>query len=311
MAEVERSTAAGEVQPAEAADPPRVRQRAFFERQERLIQARYLALLAPLILFLAIFYAYPVITMLLRSVTEPSWTLANFDRLIETRVYVRVLWITLRVAFIVTVVTLLLGYPLAYLLASLSDTRANLLMILVLVPFWTSILVRTYAWMVLLGREGSVNQLLQWLGVTNGPIRILNTTFAVYLSMVHILLPFMVLPLYSVMHGIDRNYLRAAEGLGARPHEVFRRIFLPLSLPGVAAGCLLVFILALGFYITPALVGGPRDLMISQLIAQQVTINNWAFASALAFVLLVVALAVYIAFTKLLGVQRLYGGSRT
>jgi ABC-type spermidine/putrescine transport system permease subunit I len=181
----------------------------------------------------------------------------------------------------------------------------------VLVPFWTSILVRTYAWMVLLGRQGIINELLQSLGIIDQPLRLLNTRFAVYVSMVHILLPFMILPLYSVMRGIDRSVLRAAEGLGARPSAVFRQVMLPLSLPGVAAGCLLVFILSLGFYITPALVGGPKDLMISVLIAQQVDLFNWAFASALAAVLLVGALLIFVIFNRILGVEKIFGEVRS
>ena len=142
-------------------------------------------------------------------------------------------------------------------------------------------------------------------------MQLLNTRLAVYVGMVHILLPFMILPLYSVMRGIDRSYLQAASNLGASDARVFRHIFLPLSLPGVAAGCLVVFILSLGFYITPALIGGPKDVMISMLIAQQVNTLNWGFAAALALVLLVIALLVYLIFNKILGVERLYGGART
>jgi ABC-type spermidine/putrescine transport system permease subunit I len=183
-------------------------------------------------------------------------------------------------------------------------------MIFVLVPFWTSILVRSYAWMVLLGKEGPLNQALVALGIVDQPVQLLNTRFAVYIGMVHVLLPFMILPLYAVMRGIDRSLLRAAENLGARPSQVFRQVFLPLSLPGVAAGCLLVFILALGFYITPALLGGQRDVMISMLIQQQVTQLKWGVASALAVVLLVLSLGIYVAFTRILGVQRLFGGTR-
>jgi putative spermidine/putrescine transport system permease protein len=128
--------------------------------------------------------------------------------------------------------------------------------------------------------------------------------------MVHILLPFMILPLYSVMRGIDRNYLRAAENLGGRPSQVFRHVFLPLSLPGIGAGSLVVFILSLGFYITPALIGGPRDVMISMMIFQQVNVPNWGFASALALILLVIAIVIYLVFNKILGVEQLYGGTR-
>ena len=295
-----------------------------FARLERAAQLRYLLLLAPAVVFLFVFYGYPVAAMLARAFNDPVWGFQNFERLtsvtrhesvlglfsVPSNAYVRVFLITLRISAVVTVATLLLGYPVAFVLASIRSSRANLLMIFVLVPFWTSILVRSYAWMVLLGREGTINEFLMWLGIRDEPVQLLNTRLAVYVGMVHILLPFMILPLYAVMRGIDRNYLRAAENLGARPLQGFRHVFLPLTLPGLAAGCLVVFILSLGFYITPALIGGPRDVMISMLIAQQVFSLNWAFASALAVVLLVMAIAIYFVFNRILGVNRLYGGAR-
>lgn len=295
-----------------------------FDRLRRVVQLRYVLLALPAILFLVVFYGYPVAAMLLRSFNDPAWGLENFAPIVRARseievlglrlpmnAYLRVFGITLQVALVVTVVTLLLAYPLSYVLTTVSAAAANLLMIMVLIPFWTSILVRSYAWMVLLGQEGIVNRVLVGMGLIEAPIQLLNTRFAVYVGMVHILLPFMILPLVAVMRGIDRSLLRAAENLGAPPSAVFRRVFLPLSLPGVAAGCLLVFILALGFYITPALLGGRKDVMISMLIQQQVTQLEWGFAAALALVLLVVALGVYVLFVRLLGVERLFGGART
>ena len=265
------------------------------------------ALVLPLLVFLAAFYAYPVAAMMFRSVAEPHWTIENFRRIFEAPVFLYVLWLTFRVALVVTIAALALGFPVAYLLARMDRAKSNLLMMLVLLPFWTSILVRTYAWMVLLGRQGIANQVLLWIGVIEEPIQMLNTTFAVYVAMVHILLPFMILPLYTVIRGIDGNLLRAAEGLGATPLAVFRQVVLPLSLSGVSAGCLLVFILALGFFITPALVGGPRDLMIAVLIQQQVELFNWPFASALAVLLLAAALLVFAGFAKRLGIEEALG----
>jgi ABC-type spermidine/putrescine transport system permease subunit I len=265
------------------------------------------ALIVPLLVFLAVFYAYPVVAMMLRSVAEPTWTLENFRQIVEMPVVFQVLWLTFRIAVIVTACCLALGFPVAYVLARLPPATSNLLMVLVLLPFWTSILVRTYAWMVLLGRQGLINQLLQALGLIDQPLQLLNTTFAVYVAMVHILLPFMILPLYSVLRGIDANLLRAAEGLGATPVGVFRQVLLPLALPGVAAGCLLVFILALGFFITPALVGGPRDLMIAVLIQQQVDLFNWPLASALAVVLLAAALIVFGVLARTFGTAEALG----
>ncbi len=302
---------------------PREAQVASFERLRRREQWRYLLLLAPAAIFLIAVYGYPVAAMLARSFTDPVVGMQNFEPLVQARstidifglslpmnAYIRVFGITLQVALVVTLITLALGYPVAYALASISAARANLLMILVLIPFWTSILVRSYSWMVLLGQQGIINEGLIAAGLRDQPIQLLNTRLAVYLGMVHILLPFMILPLYAVMRGIDRNLLRAAENLGAAPLAVFRRIFLPLSLPGIAAGCLLVFILSLGFYITPALLGGQRDVMIAMLIQQQISQLKWGFGAALALVLLIMALGIYLLFTRLLGVERVFGSAR-
>ncbi|MGH2614117.1 MAG: ABC transporter permease [Thermomicrobiales bacterium] len=308
---------------SEMATVPREAQSARFARLRRREQWRYLFLLAPALVFLLALYGYPVANMLMRAFYDPAWGVQNFAPLVQAsstvevlgitlpmNVYLRVFWITLQIALVTTVFTLLLGYPVAYALSSVSAARANLLMIFVLIPFWTSILVRSYAWMVLLGQEGIINEALLAAGFLDSPVRMLNTRFAVYIGMVHILLPFMILPLYAVMRGIDRNLMRAAGNLGAAPFAVFRRIVLPLSLPGIAAGCLLVFILSLGFYITPSLLGGQRDIMVSMLIQQQVDLLKWGFGSALALVLLVLALAIYLLFTRLLGVERVYGSAR-
>lgn len=276
----------------------------------RALRARGLVLVLPLLLYLVVLYALPVAGMMLRSIAEPHWTLANFAELVQAPVYAKVLWITLRISLVVTVAVLLLGYPVAYLLARLPPSLSNLLMILVLLPFWSSILVRSYAWMVLLGRNGIINQLLLGVGVIDTPLRLLNTTFAVYVAMVHVLLPFMILPLFAVLRGIDPNLMRAGASLGARPSAVFRQIVLPLSLPGVSAGCLLVFVLALGFYITPALVGGPRDLMMSIMIQQEIDHFNWPLGSALAVVLLAAALGTFAVLTRALGVERTFGQGR-
>ncbi len=207
---------------------------------------------------------------------------------------------TFEISFWVTVLCVVLGYPVAYTISTLSQRWANVAMALVLVPFWTSILVRTTAWFILLQREGPVNALLQAMHITDAPIAMIFTRFAVYVAMVHVLLPFVVLPLYSVMKGIDPVYMRAAASLGAPGWKRFLRVYLPMTMPGVAAGALMVFMLAVGFYITPALVGGPNDQMISHFIAFYTNNTiNWGMAAALATLLLVatgmlVALARYI-----------------
>ncbi len=266
-----------------------------------------LLLLAPLLLVLGVLYAFPVLAMMWRSIAEPHFTTAHYAALFSSGIYLVVFGITLRIGLVTTGAALLLGYPVAYLLARLPQARANLVLIAVLLPFWTSILVRTYAWMVLLGRHGIINQALLAFGLIQFPLRLLNTTFAVDVAMVHVLLPFMILPLYATLRGIDPVLAQAAASLGAPPAAAFRQVVLPLSLPGVYAGCLLVFILAIGFFITPALVGGPRDLMISMLIQQQVELLHWPFAAALAVVLLLVAVGSFAVLTKALGVERLFG----
>jgi ABC-type spermidine/putrescine transport system permease subunit I len=264
----------------------------------------------PLLGYLAVFYAYPVLAMLWRSFSDPALSLRHYRDVLTTPVILRIFWITVRTSAVVTALTLLLGYPLAYVMATASAPVQKILLGVVLVPFWISVLVRSYAWMVLLGRYGLVNQLLLTLGIMDAPVRLLNTTLALYIGMVHILLPFMILPLYSVLTGIDRRLVAAAEGLGARPLSIFRHVVLPLSLPGVGAGCLLVFVLGLGFYVTPALLGGTKDIMIAVLIAEQVDLFNWGLASALSTVLLVGTLLVIVTVDRYLNLDRLFGASR-
>lgn len=194
---------------------------------------------------------------------------------------------TFVISFWVTALCVLIGYPVAYTISTLPQRWANIALALVLVPFWTSILVRTTAWFILLQREGPLNALLQSLRIVDAPVTMVFTRFAVYVAMVHVLLPFVILPLYSVMKGIDPVYLRAAASLGAPGWKRFLRVYLPMTMPGVAAGALMVFMLSVGFYITPALVGGPEDQMVSYFIAffTNQTIN-WGMAAALACLLL-------------------------
>jgi ABC-type spermidine/putrescine transport system permease subunit I len=262
-------------------------------------------LVAPLAIYMVAFYALPLLSMLARSVTDPGWTLANYRRLASDAVFLEVFWTTLRTALIVTLGALLLGYPVALALMRLRHGAATFVLIVVLLPFWTSVLVRSYAWMVLLGRKGLVNEALISAGLIDAPLKLLNTPLAVHIAMIHILLPYMILPIASVLRHIDGALLRAAAGLGAPPWRVFLRITLPLSMPGIAAGTLLVFVLSLGFYITPALVGGPRDLMLSMLIAQQVDLLNWPYAACLSAALLATTLLLIVVFQRLPGVRDL------
>jgi len=224
----------------------------------------------------------------------------------DNAIYLDVLQRTFVVSFSVTVLCILLGFPVAYLLANLPAKSANLLMILVLLPFWTSLLVRTAAWVVLLQEQGLVNDAMMWLGLIDERVRLIYNRIGVYIAMTHILLPFMILPMYSVMKGISPRFMRAAVSLGANPTEAFIRVYLPLTIPGVAAGSLLVFILALGYYITPALVGGAADQMISYFIAFYTSDTvNWGMAAALGAVLLAATLVLYSVYNRIVGINNM------
>ena len=220
--------------------------------------------------------------------------------------YVGVLGRTLWMSLLVTVSCLILGYPVAWLLATLPMRTSNMLMILVLLPFWTSLLVRTCAWMLVLQKEGVVNDVLVWLHLVPEPVQLVFNRFGVIISMTHILLPFMILPLYSVMKGIPPDFMRAAISLGANPAEAFYKVYVPQTMPGIGAGCLLVFILAIGYYITPALLGSPTDQMLSYFIAffTNNTIN-WGMASALAVILLTATMILYVVYSRLIGFDRM------
>lgn len=226
----------------------------------------------------------------------------------DNAVHIDVLIRTFVVSASVTLICLLLGYPLAALIARSSGAVANMLLLLVLLPFWTSLLVRTSAWVVLLQSRGVINSALVWVGLIDPaqPLELIYNRIGVLVAMTHILLPFMVLPIYSVMKSIPPVYMRAASSLGASPLSVFLRVYLPMSMPGISAGGLLVFILALGYYITPALVGGPGDQMVSYFIAyysNQVT--NWGMAAALSAILLVAVLILYAVYNRIVGIDRL------
>ena len=217
------------------------------------------------------------------------------------QVFARTFWI----AAVVTIVCILLGYPLAYLISIASPGWAAVMMTAVLLPFWTSLLVRTSAWVVLLQTDGVVNRALQWLGLTSTPLALVFNRTGVYIALVHVLLPFMVLPIYSVMRGVKPEMVRAAISLGASPPVAFFQVYLPQTTPGLAGGSLLVFISAIGFYITPALIGGAGDQMIGYFIAHYVNDTvNWGLAAALGTLLLLSASAVFLVYARFQGVLR-------
>jgi len=222
------------------------------------------------------------------------------------RIYLQLFVRTLVMSMAITVSCILLGYPIAYLLANLPERTANLLMILVLLPFWTSLLVRTSAWKVLLQQQGVINDILVWLRIVGDGNRLalINNQTGTIIAMTHILLPFMILPLYSVMKGIPKSYVRAAKSLGANDWTAFWRVYFPQSVPGIGAGSILCFILAIGYYITPELVGGTKGVFISNRIAYHISDSlNWGLAAALGTILLVVVLALYWAYDRLVGID--------
>ncbi len=209
---------------------------------------------------------------------------------------------TFVISLVVTLITLALGYPLAYWITRLSKRQANLVLICILIPFWTSVLVRIAAWVVLLQREGLINSALGSLGLISEPLPLLFNRLGVYIAMVHILLPFMVLPLYSVMRAVPPSYQRAAISLGSHPFAAFWRVYVPQTYPGIAAGSLLVFIIAIGYYITPALLGGAGDQMISYYVAYFTNQTiNWGMASALGLILLAATLLLYALYRRISG----------
>ncbi|WP_137983453.1 ABC transporter permease [Pseudomonas viridiflava] len=227
---------------------------------------------------------------------------ATPDQAIYLDIFARTFWMGL----VITAICLVLAYPLAYLLASLPARQSNLLMILVLLPFWTSILVRVAAWIVLLQSSGLINSALLAMGIIDKPLELVFNRVGVYISMVHIMLPFMILPIYSVMKNISPTYMRAAISLGCHPFASFWRVYFPQTYAGIGAGCLLVFILSIGYYITPALLGSPNDQMVSYFVAFYTNTSiNWGMATALGGLLLLATIVLYLIYSWLVGASRL------
>ncbi len=265
------------------------------------------ALLAPVIVFLAVMFVVPLLQVVRLSFGEHGFSLSGYAAFFADPFHLRVLGRTLGTAAIVTVLCLLLGYPIAYVVARHGGGLGRSLLLIVTMSFWTSFLVRTFAWLVILGTQGPISAAFRALGFAPPPL--LFTGFAATIGMVHILLPFMIMSLYAVMLRIDVNLVRAAEVLGGSPFQAFRRVWLPLSLPGVINGAMLVFVICLGFYVTPELLGGPKDQMIARLIGAQIEqLLDWQEAATMAVVLLVVTLALYAIYDYLFGLDRLWNG---
>jgi ABC-type spermidine/putrescine transport system permease subunit I len=262
----------------------------------------YRWLLVPPALFLAVFFVIPLARVIVRSFTEPTAGLQNYERIAAGGPYLQVLWATVQISATVTLLCLLLAYPVAYVMSHLKGTLLQVAAACVIIPLWTSAVIRSYAWMVVFQRKGVLNEALIATGMIDDAIRFLPGSFAVHVGMVHIMLPFMILPLIANMRSIDRSLLRAAEIMGANPFIAFAKIFFPLSLPGISAGVALVFMMSLGFFITPALLGGPQHLMAAVLIEQQANVFlDWGLASSLATVLLLVTVLIYLVYMRLAG----------
>jgi len=277
-------------------------------RGERRERATFIGLSMPATLLILIIVFLPLFWLSTLSFFNRSGDLSleNYQRLTGD-LYIEAFIVTFQISAIVTGLCVLLGYPLTYWLSRKPQNTANLLLVCVLLPFWTAVLVRTYAWLVLLQRNGLINNALLSLGVVDAPLQLAHNLTASIIGMVHIMLPFLVLPLYATMRSIDGDLVRAAVGLGSSPTEAFWRIFVPMSLPGLFAGVVLVFILSLGFYVTPALLGGGRVEMLAQRIESTITIfSNWGAASALGVILLLMALALVALLHKVFGLDKLF-----
>jgi putative spermidine/putrescine transport system permease protein len=264
-------------------------------------------LLTPLAAYLAIFFLVPLVDVAIMSLTEPTLSLANYQRVLTGPLYQRVFANTFMTASLVTFACLCVGYPLAYLMNNCTPRAAMLILLLVTMSFWTSFLVRTYAWMVLLGNNGPIIALLAAVGVERPP-QLLFTRFSSTVAMVHILAPYMIMNIYSVMRKIDPVLIRSAESLGARGFSLFRHVYLPLTAPGIANGCVLVFVICLGFYVTPVLLGSPREQMIAGLIGTQIEeFLAFGMGSAMAMVLLAVTLVILTIYHRRFGLDKLWG----
>lgn len=262
-------------------------------------------LLLPALLYLGAFFLYPLFRIVATSVTEPEFGIQNYLHAFGAPVYLEVIINTLKIGLTVTLICLSLGYPVAYMMVNVRPVVRQLLLVCVLVPFCSSLLVRTYAWMVLLQTEGVINQALTKAGVIENPLLLMYNRTGVTIGMTHILLPFMILPLFGVMKSIDRHEVTVALSFGATPFQAFRNAYFPHTVPGVIAGCFIVFVQAIGYFITPALLGGRKETMIAMLIDTQINyLLNWGFGSALATILFLAIVLLFALYLRAPGIKK-------
>lgn len=282
---------------------------------QRRSRIRLLVQIGPGTLWIGMFFFLPLVLILIYSFYQFAdgrvlrvLTLENYARALSQSIYYRVFLKTLWYGIVVTLITLVIGYPCAHFLARSRFRRKDILFAGLIVPFWTTIVVRTYAWKILLGSKGIVNGVLIWAGLVDEPLKLLYTQTAVFFGLIHVFLPFMILPLYASIEKIDRALEEAAMDLGAGRLKTFLRVNVPLSLPGINTGCLLVFILTVGSYITPELLGGPKEIMIANIIQREYYESfNWPFGFALAVLLLLVVLSLVVLYNRLFRLERIGG----
>lgn len=266
-------------------------------------------LLLPALLLVLAFYVAPIVQVLTISFTEPAPGFGNYERLFTSEGVQRVIITTLRICLITTALALLLGYAIAYAITLASPRARGWWILAVLVPLWTSVLVRAFAWVTLLRRQGLVNNTLVGSGLISEPLPLVWNEFGILVGMVHYMVPFAVLPMLASMREIDPRLLAAARGLGASRGQVFRQVFLPLSMPGVIAAGVLVFIFSLGFYITPAILGGGRTLMVAEWISLQILdLIRWGLGTMMATMLVLTILVTLLVFSRLVDLRRMFGG---
>ena len=274
---------------------------------ERRKQAILLAL--PASLALLFFFILPMVYILIRTLTENGT--ADFTEFFTDPFYLDILWTTIRVSLVSTAVSLLLGYPTAYYMARTTSRLKQAMVIVILFPFLVSAVVRSYGWMVILGTNGLLNQLLLGLGLISEPLKLLNTEAAVIVGMIHLLIPYMILSLVGVLQSIDPNVEYAAYSLGASPMTTVRKVVFPLSTPGIISGCVLVFTMSMTSYVTPKLLGGSKFRMMATMVVQEINVNfDWGAASAISYILLAVILAVQVVVVLVTGryMKRMGGG---
>ena len=280
---------------------------------QRLEWLKLFGLSSPAILLILIILIIPVGWLFYVSFigADGNFSLENYGRMIKSKSYARIFRVTFEVSFLTTGLCILIGYPLAYFISGLPNRMANICLITVLLPFWTSLLVRTYAWLVLLQKRGLINDWAISLGLCEEPIKLVHNLTGTLIGMVHIMLPFLILPVYSAMKAIDQDYMKAAANLGADPKRAFWTVFFPLTTPGLFAGALMVFILCLGFFVTPAVLGGGKVIMVSMKIVSNIELFvNWGAASALGVVLLVLTIVILWIASRFLNLEQLTNGGR-